>query len=378
MAAADILIQDVGGTLTVGIPRDAVASAESTTFAYGDPYSHFPTFVLEVATTTDALNGSPTWQDITAHLEAFTTNRGRVGEGGQARGEAAFTLDDPELDLVGGNIQPGRRLRLRVTAPTTATLFDGFIDDPRRVYDRRRGCTWQLRCYDLLALLAEDTVTDLANGLGAGEKTGARIGRLLDLAGVPVSMRDINTGLSDCAAHVASTNQLLPEIQKAVDTESGRVFVSADGKLTFQERYSDPAFFSVAIGDSTTNSPAAHTVASGVERVFPRAEVTWSGGTTAAEDTSAVAQFGRRTRSLTTLIDNERYAESLAEWTTLRLSSIREYLPTISIGPFTDLTHATQLLGLDLFDRLSVSRRPVGAVSSDTFDVLIEGISFRG
>lgn len=369
-----------GLVVSVVVWLTAATSVESAAIVAvdgGAKANHFPTFVLEVATTTDALNGSPTWQDISSHLEQFGINRGRAGEAGQARGEAEFTLDDPELDLIGGNLQPGRRMRLRVTAPTTATLFDGFIDDPQRIYDRRRGCTWRLRCYDLSALLAEDVATDLADGVGGGEWTGERIDRLLDLSGVPSSMRDIDTGRSRCAPHVATTGPLLAEIEKAVQTDAGRLFVSGDGKITFQQRYSDPDFYSVGIGENTSNSPAAHTVTSGVDRVFPRAQVTWSGGTVSDEDSSAVAQFGRRTRSLTTLLDNQRDAEALAEWTVLRLSTARDHLPSITIGPFTNVTNAQQLLGLDLFDRLGISRRANGAVLADSFDVLIEGISWR-
>lgn len=86
----------------------------------------------------------------------------------------------------------------------------------------------------------------LLNGVGfssvplasAGETTGARIGKLLDLASWPTSQRALDTGDSTCQADPGTANRnMLDEIQLVGDkTEYGGIFCNNQGQIDFFSR----------------------------------------------------------------------------------------------------------------------------------------------
>lgn len=86
-----------------------------------------------------------------------------------------------------------------------------------------------------------------------GDLTGARIARLLTVAGWPTDDRNLDTGNSVLGSQAFSGTPLglIKEIEAS---EQGRFFISADGLATFQNRY-------VSVGgssaDATSTSPQA-------------------------------------------------------------------------------------------------------------------------
>lgn len=70
--------------------------------------------------------------------------------------------------------------------------------------------------------------------VGAGERSGARINRILDNAGWSAA-RDIDEGDSTLQATNLSANAL-SELKLTADSELGEVYVAPDGKITFRER----------------------------------------------------------------------------------------------------------------------------------------------
>ena len=366
---------------TVELPGAYVAE-RSTTEAWADP-SKFPTLVLEVASTTDPLAASPTWVDITGYLDSFNVTRGRAGEsGGVAPGSATFVLDDPTRALEGGNLQPSRRIRLRVSSPASKPIFDGFIDNPKRVYSFERGVTWQLPCYDLFQFVAAADTVAVAEGTGNGETTGARIGRMLDLVGVPSALRDVDSGLTQCVGH-SGDGSTLGEIEKAVDTEYGHAWVTADGVFTFRERHGLPESFLFVASSIGDHPPGTLTVSASLDRVATVLSVQWDGGTVAVEDAAAKGVYGPRTRSVTTMLSRETEAQALAEWRLLREATPLDHVPSLTWDRITNPATIAALLNVDLFTRCSFDRQitpatPPAAPLYLAFDMFAETITWAG
>src|SRR5438552_2223482 len=72
--------------------------------------------------------------------------------------------------------------------------------------------------------------------VGAGERSGARISRLADLGNWSAGDRDIDTGNVVLQATTLAQN-LLQEMQIVELSELGFLYISEDGKLTFDNRH---------------------------------------------------------------------------------------------------------------------------------------------
>ena len=94
-----------------------------------------------------------------------------------------------------------------------------------------------LQCVDGFRLLNGVTFSSVPTAL-AGETTGARIGKLLDLASWPSAARSIDTGDTTCQVDPGTANRnMLDEIQLVGDkTEYGGIFCNNQGQIDFFSR----------------------------------------------------------------------------------------------------------------------------------------------
>lgn len=72
---------------------------------------------------------------------------------------------------------------------------------------------------------------------GFGEDTGARISRLLNLAGWSVNDRLIDTGNTSLQGTMLAAGDALSEMRLAVDTELGELYVNGAGQVVFRRRH---------------------------------------------------------------------------------------------------------------------------------------------
>ena len=372
------LTESVGGGLVLHFDHDDSATAHDTvtTYAHADPSVWTAAdLTVQVATTTDPFATSPSWYPLTAYVDSITISRGASIEAGLQPGSCTIHIDDPERVVeTAGHLEPSRRIQVHLLG---VQLFDGFLDTPARGYGHGRTIGQRVTAYDLATVIAEDSVTGIADGVGAGESTGERIGRILDETGVPVGLRDIDTGLSTCAAHDESSASALAEIQRVNQTELGRFFVSAAGLATFRERYAAVGSVALDINDTGAGDtiPGGISVARPTNRIVTVAEVEWSQGITQVVDTSAVTLHRRRRRTYQTFIDNARIAESLGEWQLHQHSTPRDLIDEVSVGPVTSRTALTELVGVELGDRVSVTKTPLDG-SALTFDTAVDAITW--
>jgi len=161
-------------------------------------------------------------------------------------------------------------------------------------------------CADQFYLLAQ-TYLDEFNP--SAELSGARINTVLNLPEVdfPALARDISTGTvelgHDSAYTVPAGTNVLQYIAQINDTaEFGRLFMSRDGVLTFQNRIGNTLSASVADfhDDGTNYKYRGVGISFEADSVVNRAVVTGLDGTTAtASDLASIATYFIQTDSIT-------------------------------------------------------------------------------
>lgn len=199
----------------------------------------FATYVLEVMW--DGTN----WTDETARLIACEWTRGR-DFASQLTGKASAgvfraTLLNPDGRFASfntsgplyGNLLPARKVRFRTTAPSAATLWQGFLGEIRPdPGGREMEPTATLVAYGPLGWVNErDARVAVETSIG----TGAAIGKLLDDAGWPAGDRVLDTGEITMSRWAAGRGNALRHMREIEETEFGFLSETKDGKIVFED-----------------------------------------------------------------------------------------------------------------------------------------------
>lgn len=191
--------------------------------------------------------------NITDQVMAVSTRRGRnrILSNFEA-GTATVTINDPTSAFnpqntsgpYYGKLLPLRKIR--IWADTTVlgvtyriALFSGYINsfDTSFYQGEQQTSTVVLQCTDGFRLLNNvATGTAPVTGCTAGQLSGARVNSLLDFAGFPNSMRNIDTGDSTMQADPGGNRGILQAIQTVEQSEFGAFFISRQGEARFLDR----------------------------------------------------------------------------------------------------------------------------------------------
>ena len=90
-------------------------------------------------------------------------------------------------------------------------------------------------CSDAFRLLQLANVGTVS-GAVASQKTGTRIGKILDQMQWPSNMRALDTGDSSCIADPGTTRAGLEAIKNAEFSEQGAFYMNANGTAVFKSR----------------------------------------------------------------------------------------------------------------------------------------------
>lgn len=271
------------------------------------------------------LDGTTEFADVMNSTTNITVRRGRRDVGDQfSAGTMSFTLNDtlaggvfnpfdqssPYFDTAESKpgLAPMREVRLiRYDASNVAQyLFKGYVVNYDYNFALGGIDTVTVYCADQFYLLAQ-TYLDEFNP--SAETSGQRIETVLDLPEVdfPALDRDIATGTVDLGHDSpytvpAGTNVLQYISQINNTAEFGRLFMSAEGKLTFQNRVGATLSASVAdFHDDGTNIPYNGVgISFEADAVINRAVVTGLNGTSATdENATSIATYFIQTTSIT-------------------------------------------------------------------------------
>ncbi|HEC09751.1 MAG TPA: hypothetical protein ENI86_09325, partial [Acidimicrobiales bacterium] len=171
----DTRVQLNGGPYTEG----AAAGGSSSHSVAFPSTATFPDVVVEISTS-DPLASSVTWTTVTSSKRiGFRIDRGRQDQlSAVPPGVCTLTVDNADRDWDpdhGGTysslITPGRRMRIRTTAPVSASLFDGFVDSWDTIWDWHGDSTVEIHLVDIMGVVAAGSVASIADGTGDGDTT---------------------------------------------------------------------------------------------------------------------------------------------------------------------------------------------------------------
>jgi hypothetical protein len=279
--------------------------------------------------TSYVLDGTTEFASVMDSTISITAKRGRrdIGDTFSA-GTMTFTIQDvdgifnpfdensPYYDTAQSKpgLAPMREVRLTRYSSTDVAelLYSGFVVNYDYNFALGGLDTVTVYCADQFYLLSQ-TYLDAFNP--SAELSGARINTVLNLPEVdfPALSRDIATGTvelgHDASYNVAAGTNVLQYIAQINDTaEFGRLFMSRDGVLTFQNRIGNTISASVADfhDDGTNYKYNGVGISFEADAVVNRVVVTGLNGTTAtATDAASIAQYFIQTNSITNSLLHE-------------------------------------------------------------------------
>lgn len=345
-------------------------------------------FTLDSATSgvldSDVLEGV-TPVDITSDVYAIRIDRGRSRWLDDfTSGTCSISLNnrDRKYDPNGGGtysneIVPGKRFRI-TTASTP--IFDGVTDDWDIEYTLDADSTASVVISDGFSDLGRTILTETVT---TSQLSSDRLTTILDRAdvGFPSAKRDIATGVTTLQADtIANGTDVATYTQVISRTEGGRVFIAADGNLTFRNRYeTQTTTGALKFADDGTGVPFyGLSVAVGSELLYNRSLITRTGGSEqAADNTSSQDSYGVRTLAYTGLLFNsDSDSLNFAQYLVSRYGTPEVRISGLAINLHAlDATQAGNVVGTELGDVIQVVYSPPGGGTAIDVFAVVDKIS---
>lgn len=213
-----------------------------------------------------------------------------------------------------------------------------------------------------------------------GDTPGARLARVLDAAGWPAALRQLDTGTSTLqSAELAQT--ALEHAQKTAASDFGALFVRADGAVRFIGRAglfnkTEAATF----GDGGGAELGYVSLRPETTDQLIRNDVTISrleGAAQNAKDTTSIRDYLRHSYVADGLLHNsDTLSRNAAEFIVSEFKDPQRRISNLTLAPRGDPSNLfPQVLARDLEDQITVKDRPPGGGAANSQDTTIEGIS---
>jgi hypothetical protein len=350
---------------------------------------------------TGTLAPSATWEDVTSYVRSVSMRRGssRV-EGAILRYEAgtcSITLDnrDRRFDpanlagpyVAGGvtQVTPMRAVRVQANwSGTVYSLWRGFVDAWQVAYTGPNAAEVTLTATDGMKVLGAYDRAAVAP-VGAGERSGSRINRILTSAGWPLADRRIATGDSTVQATTLAGNAL-SELQLTADSELGELYIDGAGRVVFRNRLAllqqaRSNTSQATFGDDAAGTELRYadvTIDYDDEQLVNLARIGIDGGTqqTAQDLTSQTTYLVHTLDRSDLLLETDADAADYAGFLIYTGKDPELRFGMLTLNPLRDPTglfpHA---LARQIGDRITVRRRPPGGGDPIERDVFIRGIT---
>lgn len=364
-----------------------------------------PILGLFFAPTSPVVGTFPDWVDITSRILTRTPLRWRRGRDHQldetTAGTFSVELDnsdrafDPSYDAGPwfGDLGPNRMIQLRATWDGLEyVLWTGIIDGLAQRYVRADNhASVFVTATDLFRFLARldfrprhgfaldrtDGSSRLDNGRLLADpfpafepqRAGARIGQLLDTAGVDADWVYTDDGRSPLSTAPPDDDRLLPYLLDCARTDLGRFFISPQGFATFQDRaYARRETVGRVSQLTLSDDPAAavryHDI--GFDPADERTLVNHARcGRAVARDLSSIELYGeqRADREQLPFGDHDGDAADQARYLVARYAAPDTRIDSVVLKPRRFPVVWPSVLGLDLGAKVTVERTPVGVGS---------------
>lgn len=366
-----------------------------TALQLGDPYQG----ILG----TNTLGDDEIWTNIQPWVRSWNLRRGANRQSGvnlrYEAGTCSVVLNNADrrfdpTNLAGpyvsaGISQVGPMVRIRCLATwgtETWPLFYGYADNWEVEYQPPSWSTVTLTATDAFKIFTNFDPLE-SSPVGAGEDTGARIGRILDLISWPAENRLISAGDTTVQDTTLADN-LLTMLLLTQDTELGEFYVDAQGRTVFRNRLAtleetrstDPqAVFGdggIALGELPYADVKITSDDANMANVIT---ISRAGGTaqTVNDATSQAKYLKKSYQRLDLLMETDevalQYAQALlyqggtpeTRFTSLTLRTPR---PEVADDVYP------HMLGRLFGDRITIIRRPPGGGSAISRDSFIRGV----
>lgn len=317
--------------------------------------------------------------DASADVAALETFRGRTSVTGRyENGTAAVRLYNDhgwwspfiKRESAGfANLEAGIPISVKwgtvpIYTGTAEELVETFVPSPHRAWVDARAT-------DGFTQLAAVNLPEGAP-VGAGETSGARIGRLADVAGW-VAPRRLDAGKVTVQA-TTMAQPMLEEMFLTADSEGGQLYVDGDGTLVFEDRdrpLTDPRQTTPQVTFTDQPQSAAEVCYADLQMSSDRsAIVNWcsiarAGGTAqVASDGASIARYRQRTYTRHDLIHTaDADSTVLAGRIVSRLAFASQRVEGLTVDLAAHPDARAAVCGLRLGDRVRVVRHhPSGAL----------------
>ena len=185
--------------------------------------------------------------DVSNQVDSIQTIRGRNAQADQFQtGTLSLRIVDQNGDFNPQNpsgpyynlLTPMRKVQITATyGATTYPIFSGFITSYTTTTPKNANDVvyTTIQAVDAFRLAQNAQISTVA-GTSAGQLSGARINALLDAIDWPVSMRDVDAGLTTMQADPSTARTSLAAMQTVEISEYGALYVDAAGSFVFQDR----------------------------------------------------------------------------------------------------------------------------------------------
>jgi hypothetical protein len=277
---------------------------------------------------------------------------------------------DPYTLEAAGLTAPGVVMRLRwQRGGTIWPLFYGTVDAWETSHESPEHAVVTVTGTDGFALLEAQAHTELAVAVGAGDTTGGRVTRILDVANWPAAARSIGSGNNTLQA-TTMPGTALSELHEVAKNEAGELWIQPDGTLRFRSRrdiLTDPRSVTsqVTYGSNRAGGEIPYVDKPSLTwdrtNLINTVRATRTGGTQqVTQDATSVGRYG-----VYATPDQELQLESdtaVKGWTTYVLAQnrdpetrFRQVTLQAAVDPDAMLPH---MLGRQFGDRVTVVRRP--------------------
>jgi hypothetical protein len=318
--------------------------------------------------------------DVSNVVDSVQTVRGRNPQADQFQtGTLTLRIVDQNGDFNPQNpnspyfglLDPMRKVAISATyGANTYPIFSGFITSyttttPRNANDVVYTTITAVDAFRLAQNAQIATVT----GAAAGDLSGTRINQILDEIGWPVSMRDVDAGLTTVQADPGTPRTSLAAMQTVTLSEYGALYVDATGSFVFQDRNVTAASIGgtpTVFNDNGTNIGYFNAIWRLDDTlVYNAASITRTGGTTQlAIDQASIDRYFTHSYNQQNLLmqtDAEALDYAQAYVASRKDTSIR--CDAITLDLYTDNYNAGIIAALDLdfFDPITITTNQPGS-----------------
>lgn len=263
------------------------------------------------------------------------------------------------------NLVPLRQISISATySSVNYPIFAGFITEYKYQYPTGQEVGFvDLICFDAFRLLYNSVITTVT-GATAGQDTGTRIGKILDMVKWASSQRSIEVGDTTCQVDPGNTRNALDALQTIEFTEQGAFYIDKAGLAVFKDRtyvYNAQSASPVKFNNNGTTdiNYAGITFAHDDKTIVNSATITRIGGTaqTYTDTPSQEKYFFHAITATDMLMETDANALALAtayvttrKDTTIRIDNIT--LDLVTLGYTAGVQAA---LDLDYFDTMEIT-----------------------